>query len=236
MIIDYLGHSGFLAETGSALLLFDYYCGDLSLIDKKAADKPLYVFVSHIHGDHYDPAVFSLAGKGRPVFFLLSFDLKGDGKIPKTADVRFLEADRTYDVPGLGRVETLLSTDEGVAFYVETETEHLYHAGDLHWWDWPGEDPDWLAEQERVYKQEISRLAGKRIDAAFAVLDDRLDDNYARGLEHLLTVCAPKYVLPMHFWKDRSVIRRFMALPGAVPEGVQILDTAKETHWELSRA
>ena len=233
MIIDYLGHSGFLAETEEALLLFDYYCGKLSLLDKKPAGKPLYVFVSHVHGDHYNPKVFSLAGKGRPVFYLLSFDLKGNKKIPKTAEVCFLEADQTYDIPGLGTVQTLLSTDEGVAFYVETASACLFHAGDLHWWDWPGEDEDWLADQERVFKREIGLLAGKRIDAAFAVLDDRLENNFAKGLVHFLTVCAPRYVLPMHFWEDRTVIRQFLALPGVVPEGVQILDTANETHWKL---
>ena len=39
--IDYLGHSGFLAETQRHLLLFDYYRGDLSLLDERPADKPL---------------------------------------------------------------------------------------------------------------------------------------------------------------------------------------------------
>ena len=233
MIIDYLGHSGFLAETEEALLLFDYYRGDLSLIDEKAVQKPLYVFVSHTHGDHYNPAVFSLAGKGRPVFYLFSFDLKGDRRIPKDVNVRFLEADQTCEIPGLGTVQTLLSTDEGVAFSVETASASLFHAGDLHWWDWPGEDPDWLADQERVFKREIGLLANKRPDAAFVVLDDRLEDNYAEGLEYFLSVCRPACVLPMHFWKDRSVIERFRRQPGAIPEGVRILDTANETHWEL---
>ncbi len=233
MIIDYLGHSGFLAETDEALLLFDYYRGDLSLIDKKPADKPLYVFVSHIHGDHYNPAVFSLEGKGRPVFYVLSFDLKGDGRIPEDADVCFLEADQTCTLPGLGMVQTLLSTDEGVAFYVETASTSLFHAGDLHWWDWPGEDPAWLADQARVFKREIGRLRNKQPHAAFAVLDDRLEYNFAKGLEYFLSVCRPAFVLPMHFWRDRSVIERFLALPGAVPEGVRILDTANENHWEL---
>ncbi|MBO4289869.1 MAG: MBL fold metallo-hydrolase, partial [Lachnospiraceae bacterium] len=226
MTIDYLGHSGFLAETQHALLLFDYYRGDLSLIENKAAGKPLYVFVSHIHGDHFDPAVFSLAGKGRPVFYLLSFDIRGSRKVPKNADVRFLEADQTYEIPGLGTVQTLLSTDEGVAFAVETGQESLFHAGDLHWWDWPGEDPEWLADQEKVFKREIGLLNNKRPDAAFVVLDDRLEDNFAEGMAYFLTVCRPKYVLPMHFWKDRKIIERYLTLPGGVPEGVRILDTA----------
>ena len=42
MIVDYLGHSGFLVETDHVLMLFDYYVGDLSLIDeKKRAKLPL---------------------------------------------------------------------------------------------------------------------------------------------------------------------------------------------------
>ncbi len=234
MIIDYLGHSGFLAETQEALLLFDYYRGDLSKVEDKTAEKPLYVFVSHIHGDHFNPAVFSLAGKGRPVFYLLSFDIEGDKRVPAGLSVQFLKADQSYEIPGLGTVQTLRSTDEGVAFSVKTPTASLFHAGDLHWWDWPGEDPEWLAEQERVFKQEIGLLREKSPDAAFVVLDDRLEENYAKGMAHFLSVCRPSHVLPMHFWKDHSVIERFKELPGAVPAGGKIRDTANENHWELN--
>lgn len=59
--IDYLGHSGFFVETDSILLLFDYYYGDLSFLREKPNDKPLFVLVSHAHGDHFNPEIFSLA-------------------------------------------------------------------------------------------------------------------------------------------------------------------------------
>ena len=236
MIIDYLGHSGFLAETDGALLLFDYYRGDLSVLDGKPADKPLFVFVSHVHGDHFNPQIFSLRGQNRPVRYLLSFDIRGNKKVPQDADVQYLEADRSYGIPGLGTAQTLRSTDEGVAFYVQTGTLSLFHAGDLHWWDWPGEDPAWLAEQERVFKEEIGKLAGKPMDAAFAVLDDRLEQNEAEGLTWFLSVCRPRRVLPMHFWEDRGVVARFLKSEAAVraaQAGTVILDTASQTHWEL---
>lgn len=233
MRIDYIGHSGFLVETEEHLLLFDYYKGELSMLERKPAGKPLFVFVSHAHPDHFRPAIFDLAGRGRPVRYLLSFDLRGNAAVPPEADVTFLEAEETCRVPGLGVVQTLRSTDEGVAFLVDTGREKLFHAGDLHWWDWPGEDPDWLAEQETVFKREVGRLAGLRPDAAFLVLDDRLEGNYARGLAWFLTVCRPRYVLPMHFWKDRTVVERFRALPEAQGDDVRILDTARETHWDI---
>ena len=233
MKIDYLGHSGFLVETESVLLLFDYYFGDLSPLDRKPAEKPLYVFVSHAHGDHFDPGIFSLAEGTRPVKYILSFDLRGNAAVSRRADVLYAEADETYDVDGLGSVQTLLSTDAGVAYLVTTQSGTVFHAGDLNWWDWPGEDPAWLAEQETVFQREIGKLAGKRIDAAFVVLDDRLDVNYAKGMAWFLSVCHPSYVLPMHFRKDRSVIERFKALPNALPAGTEILDTTKETSWRI---
>lgn len=224
--VDYLGHSGFLAETESHLLLFDYYRGDLSILEERPADKPLYVFVSHAHGDHFNPAVFDLRKSGRDVHYLLSFDIRSK------EDAAYLEADQTCDIPGLGTVETFLSTDEGIAFLVTTAEAVIYHAGDLHWWDWEGEDEAWLAEQERVFKEETGKLADRRIDIAFAVLDDRLDANYAEGLNWFLSVCRPRYVFPMHFWEDRSVVRRFKAQM-AQDISSQIMDTADGDHWEL---
>ena len=214
MVIDYIGHSGFLVETESCLLLFDYYRGKLlPLLDRKPSGKPLSVFASHAHQDHFNPEIFSLRGRGRDVRYLLSFDIRGNRAVPKDADVLYLEADRSYEIPGLGTVDTFLSTDEGVAFLVRTEDASVFHAGDLNWWDWEGEDPGWLAEQERVFKQEIGKLSGTQMDAACIVLDDRL--------------------LPMHFWKDRSVISRFLALPGRHGTSVPILDTANNSHWEI---
>ena len=196
MIIDYLGHSGFLVETAEALLLFDAYRADLTKIGERPAGKPVFVFVSHAHGDHFDPAVFALRGRGRQVRYVLSFDIRGNSQVPPGADALYTDADETYAVDGLGTVRTLFSTDEGVAFLVKTGKETLYHAGDLHWWDWEGEDPAWLTEQERVFKREVRLLETERIDAAFIVLDDRLGPNYAKGAEWFLSVCRPAYALP----------------------------------------
>ncbi len=235
MKIDYLGHSGFLVETDKVLLLFDYYRGDLSLLDEKPLEKPLFVFVSHAHGDHFNPKIFSLAEGTRRVRYILSFDLKGNGAVKARTEILYADADAAYEIDGLGTVQTLLSTDEGVAYLVTTQAETIFHAGDLNWWDWPGEDPEWLAEQETVFQREIGKLAGKRIDAAFVVLDDRLEENYAKGMAWFLSVCRPSYALPMHFWEDRSVVDRFRALPDAVRTGTEILDTAKETSWIIEQ-
>lgn len=45
-------------------------------------------------------------------------------------------------------VEALPSTDEGVAFLVTAEGRTVFHAGDLNWWHWEGEDPVWNRNME----------------------------------------------------------------------------------------
>ena len=231
--IDYLGHSGFYVELDSVMLLFDYCRGDLSFVKDRPDDKPLYVFVSHSHSDHFNPKIFSLTDIHPLTRYILSFDIDGDPAVPQDRDIMYMDADMTYDVAGLGTVQTLLSTDEGVAFLVTASGITIFHAGDLHWWDWPGEDPEWLAEQEAVFRREISCIEGIPIDVAFAVLDDRLEGNYAKGMEQLISRCKPKYVLPMHFWNDRSVVERFRSLLCRTETEMVLLDTAEETHWEL---
>ena len=232
--IDYIGHSGFLVETETSLMLFDYYRGDLSVLDAKPADKPLFVFASHAHGDHYNPAILKLAEKEREVHYLFSFDIRCRVRKRAAQDlgIRFLDADRSYEIPGLGMVETFFSTDEGVAFYIDTGTAAIFHAGDLNWWDWEGEPADWLADQARVFKREVSKISGKRIDAAFVVLDDRLEKNYDKGMSWFLSVCTPAYTLPMHFWEDRTVVKRYLAQRPQTETA--ILDTTCETHWDLN--
>lgn len=231
MKIDYLGHSGFFAETEKALLLFDYSRGDLSFIGEKPQEKPLFVFVSHAHGDHFNKAIFDLDEVHPNTKYLLAFDVKGNKAVKKTCGALYLDADRTYKTDGLGEVTTLASTDEGVAFLVKTPDGTLFHAGDLNYWNWDGEPAEWLNAQKLCFEREIGKLAGVPIDAAFVVLDDRLEDNFADGLKLFLSVCSAKYVLPMHFWKDGGVVRKAAALFDGGK--TVLLDTANESHWEI---
>lgn len=231
--IDYLGHSGFFVETDKTMFIFDYYYGDLSFLGYKSVEKPLFVFSSHGHGDHFNPEIFSIVNFHKNTKYLLSIDIKGKPTIPKDLDILYLDSNMTFEIIELGTVKTLQSTDEGVAFLVEIPSETLFYAGDLHWWDWPGEDSEWLENQEVVFKREIGKLTDKSIDIAFAVLDGRLEENYAKGMLHILSELQPRYVLPMHFWEDRSVVKRFKELPETNNIDTIILDTTKETHWEL---
>ena len=57
MKVTYLNHSGFLLELEDCYIIFDYYRGELPLLNK---EKEVFVFCSHVHADHYNPKVFSL--------------------------------------------------------------------------------------------------------------------------------------------------------------------------------
>mgnify|MGYP001624047880 FL=1 len=237
--VTYLGHSGFLAELPEALLLFDYYIGSLPELP---ADKPLYVFVSHRHGDHFNPAIFRLTEKYGQVTFFLSHDIRltpahmerwGIGREDE-GKIRSLKPRENYRVPGLGTVETLKSTDEGVAFLVTVNETVLYHAGDLNWWLWKGEDKGWLGNMTANFKREIARIAGRRIDLAFLPLDDRQGEYFYKGMDWFLRSCRVRYAFPMHFWEDGSVVRRFELLPCRKDYSTVVCSTADEREWELA--
>ena len=71
--IRYLYHSGFAVKTASHLFIFDYYldtprgCGpDQGVVSPSMLQgRDVVVFVSHSHGDHYNPAIFQWR-KGNP--------------------------------------------------------------------------------------------------------------------------------------------------------------------------
>ena len=71
MRVTFLGHSGFFLELPEADLLFDYYKGELPSPDP---ERPLFVFVSHAHADHFTRKIFSLADKTERIRFILSDD------------------------------------------------------------------------------------------------------------------------------------------------------------------
>lgn len=73
MKVTYLNHSGFLLEWEHSYWLFDYYQGDIPELDPK---KDLFVFCSHSHQDHFNPAVFALARKYPSARYLFANQLK----------------------------------------------------------------------------------------------------------------------------------------------------------------
>ena len=214
MQVTFLDHSGFLVELDSAALLFDWWKGELPVIKPGV---PLYVFASHIHPDHFDPRIFALDDGNREVRFILGHDIKLSsrnlerwGLSPKTAEnCRNLWGGETLELP-CARVETLPSTDEGEAFLVTADGFTIFHAGDLNWWHWEGEDKGWNRNMEVNFKKYAEALRGRTIDLAMLPLDPRLGEAGFWGPAYFLETAEIRRVLPMHQWGEFDFTRKFL--------------------------
>lgn len=212
MRVTFLDHSGFLAASGSAALLFDWWRGELPAIPPGV---PLYVFASHAHPDHFDPRIFALDDGTRDVRFLLGHDIKPRdlsrrGVSPETlGKCAFLRGGETLALPE-ANLETLSSTDEGVAFLVTVDGQTLFHAGDLNWWHWEGEDKGWNRNMEVNFKRYAEPLRGRRIDLAMLPLDPRLGEDGFRGPAYFLELADIRRFLPMHQWGEFGFTWKFL--------------------------
>lgn len=229
MKVTYLYHSGFLVELETCVLLFDYYRGTLPLWDK---GKPVYVFVSHKHKDHFNMKIFGLAERYGHIHFFLGSDIRLSDKylerngIPASVKRYMTNAGKneTLEYNGDLTVRTLRSTDAGVAFLVQAQGHLFYHAGDLNWWHWEGEPAPFNENMERDYKKEMDAIRGLSFDAAFVPLDPRLGEAYGWGMDYFLTQAQAAHVFPMHMWEEYDIIGRYKKTPMGKKYGECIAD------------
>ncbi len=219
MKVTFIQHSSYFVELETCCLLFDYYEGTVP-----ETNKPLSVFASHSHGDHFSPAVFDLPRQGRETFYLLSDDI-WKSRVPEglRESVLFVAPHQTYEVGEL-KAATLKSTDAGVAFLVQCGGKLLYHAGDLNCWVWDGAPRFQNDAMTAQYKQELQLLAGKRIDAAFVPLDPRQEADFDLGMKYFFEAAGAQYVFPMHMWEDYSVVPLFKSTPGYEEYAKHVMD------------
>lgn len=207
MKVNYICHSGFLVETNHCYYLFDYYQGELPPLK---TDKPVLVFSSHQHSDHYNPKVFSLLqDRGmKQITAVLSKDIS-PGKYPAGIEVIRVTFHETYELPFCTILKTLLSTDEGVAFLLHCPEGTIYHAGDLNDWVWAEESDSYNRQMTGSYRHEIDLLKDESVDIAFLPLDPRQEQDYSKGILYFLKKVKTRKVFPMHYWGRPDIIRRF---------------------------
>lgn len=253
MKVTYINHSGFLLEWEHCCWLFDYYQGELPALNP---EKHIFVFSSHSHSDHFNPRVFNLSREYPRVTYIFSNEIRRavkklqknsertgmtEPKTPGTTvpipEITFLQSgtDTEFEDGGGGSfgVHTLFSTDCGCAFVLTYKGKIIYHAGDLHWWTWPGESEAENRDMAGRYKKQTEYLARQPVDLAFTPLDPRQEQDYGLGLSYLLKTVYIRKVFPMHFWNDFSIQQKYLS-EYPLPEHTEFYKISRDGQsWEL---
>ncbi len=223
MRVIFIHHSCFLIEVDEKVLLFDWFGNDRvegwhfgGVLPEYEPDTPFYVFASHKHSDHFDMDVLRLAERYTDIHYIFSRDCRMSPRfldrhgISRQARerIRYVGAGEKCDVDGV-HIETLRSTDAGVAYYVETNGACFFHAGDLNNWRWEGAGDLVNGTMEANYRAQIRKLSHKRIHLAFIPADPRLKEHQFRGLDYFLKNTDADYIFPMHMWKDYSGVAAY---------------------------
>ncbi len=251
MKITFIHHSSFCVELGDKVLVFDYFNGTCTRGTEQVdvipnfhfqgrmpefePDQEIYMFVSHRHQDHFDPEIFRWADKYPRIRYIMPRQMKFNENYFAKRGLDPAVKERIVPVELVGQVtleglkiETFVSTDEGVAYLVSVGGRSVYHAGDLHWWHWDGEPEEFLDYQEKLYKKEMDRLAQHHVDVAFVVLDSRLDKGVFWGLDYFLEKVDADYVIPMHLWQRYELISQYKALPDEGRRKERVLEVTGE--------
>ena len=217
MKVTYLNHSGFLLEWEHSYWLFDYYKGTIPPLNPK---KDILVFCSHSHHDHFNPEIFHLLSECPSITYIFSTEirrtckhLQNKGIISPSLPINFLKSRTdtclTMSNGEIIKIHTLQSTDCGCAFYIEYNGKTIYHAGDLHWWYWEGEDISWNNHMTAAYKKEMEYLKDQIINLAFTPLDPRQEKDYSLGMNYFLNNTLTCHMFPMHFWDNFDIIEQY---------------------------
>lgn len=216
MQLTYIFHSGFVFETDQCILVFDYWMDPAGVLPRYLeSSKPMYVFASHFHEDHFTPEILTWRERKDNIRYLLSKDILRHRRARKEdADV-WLGKGATWE-DALVRVTATGSNDSGVSWVVETGGMRLFHAGDLNNWyarfltdDYQGGlvyspdfgiDVDPLKEEKRFLGElkDIRKLTG-RFDVAMFPVDGRIGNGYTRGARQFLDRFQVGLFVPMHF-------------------------------------
>ena len=214
MKVTYIKHSGFCIEWETGIWMFDYWQGEIPSLPE---DKQMTIFVSHKHGDHFNPEIFHMFSQYASVQYILSDDLRHTVKkqnLPEhvLSAITFMKPYTVYENDGM-TVRTLRSTDSGVAFLVEYGGKVVYHAGDLNWWVWHEESKQEYCDMTARFQREIAKLKewASHIDVAFVPLDPRQEDWYRLGMDYFVQQIDVDTIFPMHFWESYEWIEKYKA-------------------------
>ena len=226
--LQYLLHSGWLVKTAGHVLVFDYVERHPSQVELPAElrlnvgsfdQRPVVVFVSHSHGDHFFSGLASWAAKRSNIRFVVGWPGSG---LP---GAKAMQPPEVWSSDGL-RVAATDSTDEGVGFLVTVDGLTLLHGGD---------HARWVDSIDEAFMKEIRWLQGQQqaIDIAlFAVATGGTCEPRPaiwEGVRAAAEELAPHVLIPMHVGcpDQFRIYKRFRDEVAKQLSGIQVAAPAR---------
>lgn len=196
-VVWYLGHSGWAVKTRDHLLVFDYWKSDASpdepaldngsIRPQELAGLDVTVFISHDHGDHFMPEVFSWRRDLPKATYIMGFKPEGqDGFLVPPL----------HEKTGLNGMEIIPieSNDSGQGYFVKVDGVTIFH---------PGDHANRQRDFSGPFKKEIDFLAdqGLKADILFAPVSGcGFGDIVAvkKGVYYAIDRLSARSVFPMH--------------------------------------
>lgn len=199
--IWHLNHSSFLLKRAGIVMIFDYFeprshrqtapeqaLGKGLIRPEVLKEETVYVLASHGHQDHFHPDIYTFRDHVPDIFYLLSYDIPA----PPEDAVVFRPGERK--TVGDIQVQAYPSTDDGLAYSIYLNDEHIYFSGDNAFWNWDGDLDD--AIYQRLALSAIDHQTPMAI--AFQVCDPRLDGMGDGGIHIFAREFNPALLVPIH--------------------------------------
>ena len=209
--VTYYHHSGFSAAMDDVLLVFDYWLGEKGELPENKRITPemlrayreIYVFISHEHPDHLDPAVFEWR-KEVNVTYIVSGDMPVG-----TRGRRMSPGDEMVLSPRV-KVKAFVSSVLGLSFLVDLCGVHIFHAGDLNFWHWREESTiKEIEEADERFRRAVDPIMKESIDLAFFPVDPRQGRLFDAGANYFILSVKPRLLVPMHFWGRAEIAEEY---------------------------
>lgn len=210
-LVTHYYHSGFSVACGDTILIFDYWLGEDGELaeryrltpEKLSRYRAVYVFISHDHPDHLDPAVFTW--KDLPgIQYIVSSDM------PVGIRGRRMAPGDTIAFSEDVEVTAFDSTDLGVSFLVNFLGLQVFHAGDLNFWHWRDESTmKEIEEADAEFRKALAPLCGRPVDLAFFPLDPRQGTMFEAGANYFILSVKPRVMIPMHYFHRAEVAMEY---------------------------
>lgn len=212
----YLGHCGYAIKTSDHFLIFDYWgngeappsacLANGHILPAELEDENVCVFVTHEHGDHYDPVIFGWADAIDDIRYV--YGMRPE-LLPQHREDGYDGPDYTYMAPrehveidGMS-VRTIDANDAGVGYLIEVDGLVIYHAGDHAGWNEGGRD-EFIAEIDYLDEYvETLDIALLNVTGCHAHGPEQLREGNAYTLETL----RPNVMIPTHATGREHVYR-----------------------------